>query len=366
MNAENLFVVGLSYIEAPPAAREKAAVSPAQLTEALAELKEQAALDEVVLVSTCSRVEVVGAARDPRAAAEAVRSWFSWRAGAETAALLRMKLGREAARHLFRVACGLDSWIIGECEILGQTRQAYQAAHALRRTGRALNRLFQSAVAAGKAVRAETGLQNGIHSIGGAAALLVSRIFRSGAKGRTLVVGAGQAAEAVVKHLAAKDFKRILVANRTLERAQALAQALGGEAVTFEAGLESLESVEVAVFSSSCREPLLRAAELARIVQGRERPLFLIDLGLPRNVEAACAEIPGVYLYDLSHLEGVVKDIMERKAADKSAAESLCEEAANECVRELGKTAFDGVHRRPRRKAQAVSIQGMTLIGESA
>ena len=153
MKAENVFLVGLSRLNALPACRERAAVSAAELPGALAELKARAGLGEGVILSTCSRVEVVGAARDPRLAADAVKAWVLRRVGDPAAGALTVCLGREAVHHVFRVACGLDSWIIGESEILGQIRAAYQAAHDLKMTGRVLNRVFQMAVSAGKSVR---------------------------------------------------------------------------------------------------------------------------------------------------------------------------------------------------------------------
>jgi len=293
MNSEHVFLVGLSRLNALPACRERAAIGAAELPGALAELKAGAGLAEVVLLSTCSRVEVVGAARDPLHAAESVKAWFIRRMGADVAAALSVRQGREAVHHLFRVACGLDSWIIGESEILGQVRLAYQAAHDLKMTGRVLNRVFQMAVSAGKSVRSRTGIQNGIHSIGGAAALLVKRIFQSGSDGQTLVVGAGQAAEAVVRHLAAKDFRRILVANRTFERAQALAASLGGEALPYLEGLKRLDQVEVAVFSASCSGPLLFFGRAGAAHPGAQPPAVPHRPGIPAQRRSFLRGAPG-------------------------------------------------------------------------
>jgi len=335
--SERLFVVGLNHLNASVSTREKAVVAPSELAATLAQLKALVPLEEVVVVSTCSRVEVFAACADPRRGRELVREWFTARAGAEIQPALYAREGADALRHLFRVASGLDSWIIGETEILAQVKKAYQAALAGGFTSRILNRAFQSAIAAGKDVRAATGIQNGIHSIGGATAMMARRIFGDEAGGEILVFGAGQTAETVVRHLGAKKFDRVVVANRTLENARAIADKLGGEAVTLDAGLARLERAEVAVFSASVSEPLLAAPALAGIMSRRRKPLFLVDLGMPRNVDPACAKLESVYLYDLDDLKRMIEESMAGKLAEKDRAEELAAVAAHECRVETDK-----------------------------
>lgn len=332
-----MFVVGLNHLNASIVSREKAVVSPEDLPEILARLRTLSPLDEVVALSTCSRVDIFAVSADPRRGREFVRAWFTSRAGAEIEPALYQHEGAGALRHLFRVASGLDSWIIGETEILAQVKKAYQTALAGGFTRRILNRAFQTAIAAGKDVRSATGIQNGIHSIGGAAAMMAKRIFGDEAGGGILVFGAGQTADAVVRHLAAKKFDRIVIANRTLENAQAIAAKLGGTAVTLDTGLALLDQVEVAVFSTAASKPLLKAAVLARLLPRRRKPLFLVDLGVPRNVEPACAELDAVYLYDLDDLKRMIRDSMAGKLAEKDLAEELAALAALDCGRELDK-----------------------------
>jgi len=339
VDTANIVLVGLNHLTAPVSCRELTAVTPGELEATLQSLKAQAGLSEIVIVSTCSRVEVIAAAPEPDKARSVLQAWFLGRAGVQAESALYQKCGEEAVRHMFRVSCGLDSWIIGETEILAQVKRAYQFSLERRLTGRLLNRTFQSAIAAGKSVRAETGIQNGIHSIGGAAALLARRIFDAPESGQVLVVGAGEAATAVARHLAAKNFSQLLVANRTLEKAQVVAGALGGKAVTFAEGLEKLSEVEAAIFSANCSEVLLRAEFLKERVAGRKKPLFIIDLGLPRNVDAACAKLEGVYLYNLDDLKGVVEQSMGSKAAEKDKAEVQAGLYAVDCIRELEKAA---------------------------
>ncbi|MBI4422694.1 MAG: glutamyl-tRNA reductase, partial [Elusimicrobia bacterium] len=192
-DSQRIVLVGINHLSAPVACRERAAVGAAALPETLSFLRASLGLAEVAVLSTCSRVEVVAALR-PGATPEALVAWLTDRVGEEGRSSVYVRRGPDAVRHLFRVAAGLDSWIVGESEILAQLKSAYQAALAGKFTGRALNRVFQSAMAAGKAVRARTGIQHGIHSIGGAAALVAKRIFREGG-GQVVVFGAGQAAE---------------------------------------------------------------------------------------------------------------------------------------------------------------------------
>jgi glutamyl-tRNA reductase len=335
--SQRIFVVGLNHLNASVSSREKAVVSSQNLPEVLAQLKALVPLDEVVVLSTCSRVDIFAACEDPARGAELVRSWFTGRAGADIAPALYERQGDKALSHLFRVAAGLDSWIIGETEILAQVKKAYQSALALGFTRRILNRAFQSAIAAGKDVRSATGIQNGIHSIGGATALMAKRIFGDKEGGGILVFGAGQTAEAVVRHLAAKKFDKIVVANRTVENARAIAEKLGGESVSLDVGLELLEHVEVAVFSASVKDYLLTTGLMGRILAKRRKPLFLVDLGVPRNVEPACAKLENVYLYDLDDLKRMISDSMEGKLAEKDRAEEQAALAVLDCRLEMDK-----------------------------
>ena len=335
----DLIQIGIDHLTAPMHYRERLAGSGQPAAETLEELRREAALDEVVLLSTCSRFEVFARSAAPEASLAATKAWFDRRLGGDAGGCLATRQGQDVAAHLFRVAAGLDSWILGESEILSQVKGAYQGALAGGFTGPRLNRIFQSAIAAGKSARAKTGIQNGIHSIGGAAALLARRIFGDGGKGRTVVFGAGQAAEAVCRHLAAKNFDDVVIANRTLERAEALAREIGGRAVGLEEGLALLGDAEIAVFSISATEPVLSAPELKSRLSHRRKSLFLIDLGMPRNVAPECAALPSVYVYDLDDLKNVVGDSMARKAVAKDAAQAVIEEAVRECARQLEKAS---------------------------
>lgn len=336
---KRLIVVGVSHMRTSFNELEKISVRKAELASALDVLKATAGLDEVVILSTCSRVEIIAAPRDPGDAAGRLSDWFSWRAGTALHPDVYTLFGAEAARHLFRVTAGLDSWIVGEPEILRQVKDAYGAAFERKLTGPILNRIFQKALAAGKDTRAATGLQNGIRSIGGAAALLSRKIFGDLDKGQLVVFGAGQVAEAVTRHLAVKNFTQIFVANRTVENARALAGSVGGAALSFEEGLAKLEEAEIGVFSTGSPDHLLTRDFVRTLLARRSRPLFLIDLGLPRNVDPACAELDGVYLYGLSDLKIMVQKSLESKAGPVAKAEEMVREAAEKSWRELENSA---------------------------
>ena len=340
MKTSKLFQIGISHLLAPLAARERVSIAGPDVPAALVQLKSALGLEEAVLLSACSRSALYGVACDPERALAAARRWFLELGGEELEPALVCRTGGEALSHLFRVAAGLDSWIIGESEILGQVKRAYEAARGASATGPALNRAFQSALAAGKAARSQTAIQNGVHSIGGAAAMLARTIFGLREDGAIVVFGAGAAAAAAVRHLSAKNFRRISVANRTTEKAEALAARVGGDGVSFERGLELLAEVEVAVLSTSSRTAVLEPAALSAIMRRRGgRSLFLVDLGMPRNADPACAAIPGVYLYDLESLKDVVARSVAGKAGEKEKAEDLVARASSACAAELDKAA---------------------------
>ena len=335
-----MFQIGISHLLTSLASRERVAVPGPDVEGVLLKLKRDLGLDEAVLLSTCSRLELYGMAPDPERALELARAWFVGRGGQELEPALVARSADEALAHLFRVTAGLDSWIIGESEILGQVKRAYETARAASATGPTLNRAFQSALAAGKAARAQTAIQNGVHSIGGAAAMLARSIFGLRDDGGIVVFGAGDAAEAAVRHLSAKNFRRISVANRTEEKAGTLAARVGGTGVSFERGLAMLAEIEVAVFSTASPVALLDPVALAEIMRRRRgRSLFLVDLGMPRNVDPACGAVSGAFLYDLESLKDVVARSVAGKSGEKEKAENLVARAASACAAEIDKAA---------------------------
>lgn len=325
---KTVFAVGLSHLATPVSVREGLAVKPGSLADVAAALRQACALDEAVLLATCSRFEVYAASEDA-SAPERVKAWLAARAGRDVDAFAYLHVGEEAVRHLFRVAAGLDSWIVGETEILGQVKTAYQGAQAAKTSGRVMNILFQKAIGAGKSVRSGTRIAEGIRSVGGAAAILARKLFGENGARRVVVFGAGQMARTAAEHLIAKGVDSLTVANRTYEKAVELAGSLGGAAARFDEALASLHEADVAVFSTASEgfvadRPLVEAA--ARRRGGRS--LFLIDVGMPRNVDPAVAKAPGVYLYDMEDLKRMVARDQEQRKEAVAQADALAAELA--------------------------------------
>lgn len=332
-----MLVVGLNHLHSPLDRRAAAAVPPAELAATLRGLKAQAGAEELVLLATCSRVELVAVAQSPERAAAVLRRWFGGRGGRAAAEELYEKRGADAVLHVVRVAAGLNSWIVGETEIQGQVKRAYLAALAAGTTGPLLNRVFQSALKAGKSIRLAAGTREGVRSIGGAAALVARRTLGAVSRGSVGVFGAGEAAESAARHLAAKGFGRLWVANRTLEKARAVARPLGAEALTLDEGLARLAEADAAVFSLACESPWLEAPALAPLIRRRRSPLLLLDLGAPRNLSPVCGLLTLVTLCDLDELQRQLRESLRARRAGLDAAETLAEGHARACLRELAK-----------------------------
>ena len=304
-----LFVAGLSYKTAPVEVREKLAVQTSRLRCYGCRLKLGGALSEVVLVSTCNRVEIYGVTErlsvDPSRLFEQIAgNQFDF------SPYLYFKEGLEAAAHLFSVAGGLDSMVLGETEITGQVKQAYQAAQEAKLTGKVTNRLFQTALQTAKEIRTQTGIGRGSTSVGSVAVELAERIFDRNLSQKTvMIIGAGKMGEACVRHLAKKAAHAVLVANRSFERAARLAQEFGGRAVLFEDFPSALVEADIVVSSTGCPDTILHREDLAAIMPARRnRPLFLIDIAVPRDIDADVQQLDNVFLYNVDHLEGIVRE----------------------------------------------------------
>ncbi|MGA0848452.1 MAG: glutamyl-tRNA reductase [Chthoniobacterales bacterium] len=328
----NLFCLGLSHHTAAVSLRECFAVGGDQAHAVMRSLRDAAGLEETVLLSTCNRVEVYGVAAEPETAMDAVASALQRRAG-RRADFARFTAD-DVAAHLFRVAAGLDSMVRGETEILGQVKDAYAAAFGAGHTSSSLNRLFQQAFRAAKQVRSETEIGRGAVSVGSAAARLAASDLGNLAACRALLLGAGEAGEDVARSLHARGLMELLVANRTSGRAEALAAALGGRAVEFERWRDHLATADIVIAcaDSPCR--LLCAAELAPFLAAREgRPLFLLDLAVPRDFDPAIRALRGATLHDIDDLEAVARTGESLRAAEVEKAEAIVAAQVSEFVR---------------------------------
>jgi glutamyl-tRNA reductase len=329
-----LFVAGLSHRNAPVALREQLAVEEDKLRELLLDLQGGDALQEIVLLSTCNRVEVYGVAEAPgEARALAFRALCRHR-GVDLGTvepLLYTHLDADAVRHAFRVAASLDSMMIGEPQILGQVKDAFALAQACESVGPSLHPLFSQAFSVAKRVRTETEIARHAVSVSFAAVELAKKIF-DGLSGRAvLLVGAGKMSELAAKHLVEQGAFPIYVANRTWSRAVEMARALSGTAVPWDELTTALEAVDIVVTSTGATEPVVTRAAVMRVMHGRRgRPLFFIDIAVPRDVEAGVDSLDDVYRYDIDDLKQVVDANLRERAREAQRAESLVE-------REVGK-----------------------------
>jgi glutamyl-tRNA reductase len=328
-----MFVAGLSYKTAPVECREKLAVHASRLACAGCRLKLGGGLSEIVLLSTCNRVEIYGVASQVNGNVQRMFQQLS-NSTVDFSPCLYVKEGSEAVEHLFSVASGLDSMVIGETEISGQVKQAYQAARGAKLTGRVLNRVFQTALQTAKEVRTETGIGRGATSVGSVAVQLAERIFDEDLSEKTvMIIGAGKMGEACVRHLSKKGARSVLVSNRSFERAQALAAEIGGRAVRFDDCLASMVEADIVVSSTGCPHTILHREDIARIMPARRnRPLFLVDIAVPRDIAADVQEIANVYLYDVDDLEVIVRENVRARELELAKCRSIIAEHAREVL----------------------------------
>ncbi len=299
---------GLTFEDVPVELREKVAFRDSQLPEALTRMKQLLGLREAVLVSTCNRVEYFGETGEPDRAAGAWPEFLrQFHAVPNDFAPHSFQLRDvPCVEHLFSVASGLRSMVIGETEILGQLKDAYDVARTHGQTGKWLNRLFQSSFAAAKAVRSRTAITRGSVSVGSVSVELAEKIFGDLSGCRIMVIGAGETSERTARSLLSRGVPSILVANRTYDRAAALAAELHGEAVRWEEWEERAVGVDIMISSTSAPHYVLTQEKLAALLKQRERrPLFLIDLAVPRDFEPTINLLDDVFLYDIDDLQSI-------------------------------------------------------------
>lgn len=333
-------VVGADFRTAPIEVRERLAFARAEVPEALAILVESDAVAEAVLLGTCNRTELYLAYHDEGLALEQARALLSHRLagmpGQSSGGVLYSHRERRAAEHLFRVTAGLESMVLGEPQIQGQVRDAYAAAReTLAPTGPvvgpALNRLFQGALGIGGRVRSETDVGCGAASVASAAVELAKKIFGSLRGRRALVLGAGDTAEATLGCLRSEGVRSAVVANRTWERAEALAGRHGAQAIRWEDFGEALASADLVLCSTAAPHLVLtRERFRAALPSGTPRPLCIIDLAIPRDVEASLGDEPNVFLYNVDDLRQIVDANLERRRAGLAAAETIIADGVEE------------------------------------
>lgn len=327
---KEIVVIGLNHRTAAVEVRERVAFSPQQARIAADQLRAEGILEEAVILSTCNRSEIYGAANSSPLVMQRLEDFFasfhSLRSSELRSAFYRHR-SHEGVRHLYRVASGLDSMLLGEAEVLGQVREAYRAALEHGSTGRILNRLFQRALEVGKRVRTETSVAVRPVSVAFAGVRLAEQILGRLNDKRALIVGSGATSERVVGHLCDRGIQNLRLINRTAQHAHDLAARFGGEVIPWENLSKALEWPDVIVSSVSSPEPILtrELLEAGRIARGY-RPLLVIDLGLPRNVSSSAAMISGIYVYNLDDLTLIVEENKKAREQEIPRAEAIIEE----------------------------------------
>lgn len=311
---KTIFVAGLSYKTAPVEVRERIAVARSKAGCFGCQLRIGAGLYEVVLLSTCNRVEIYGVAEKPIGPAEGLFEWIN-PAGLDLRPYLYLHEGADAVRHLLSVTSGLDSMVLGETEITGQVKQAYQAACEAKSTGGVLNRVFQKALQTAKEIRTRTQIGRGATSVGSAAVELAEKIFGASLSGQTImIIGAGKMGEACVRHLAKKGNRTVLVSNRSYERAESLAAEIGGRAIRLDDCFTAMTEADIVVSSTGCPGTVLHRHEIEAVMKTRRnRRLILIDIAVPRDIESEVQSINGVFLYNIDDLEALVRENVKHR-----------------------------------------------------
>lgn len=328
-----LLTLGISHKTAPIEVREKLAFTQENIPRALEALFSEVALEEVALLSTCNRTEFYCSTADqPSTSCTQLQTW--WKNYLELPFDVNPYLytysESHAVRHVMRLACGLDSMVIGEPQILGQLKTAYQTATQTGFVGKSLSRLFQTSFSVAKKIRTSTGIAAHPVSVAYAATTLAKQIFTDLSKATVVLIGAGENIELTLQHLQAKEVKRIIVANRTLLHAQALAERYQVIPVALDDLPWCLEQADIVISSIASPKPVVTAAKMANaFANGKRRPLFMVDLGVPRNIEPCVGDNEDVYLYTVDDLEGYVDQNLKTRQKAAHEAEVLINHASN-------------------------------------
>ncbi len=338
MSAPAIFVLGATHTKTPIEVRERLSLGPEGLESLHRQLSGLPSLREFAVLSTCNRVEFYGVAADAGAVAE-VQAAFCARQQFDVAEFEKFRLdlrGRDVLQHLISVAVGLDSQMVGETEIFGQVKDAYAEAQARRSTGPVLNRIFQKVFQAAKHVRSTTAITTGQVSIANVAVELATNIFGDLGATRILLLGAGHIGEKTAKAFQSRGANALAVSSRRMERAMQLATQFGAVALPFEQRESRLAEYDVVVSATSAPEAVVSLAAAAAAMKKRPtRPLFFIDLAVPRDIEAGVAGLPNVFLYNLDDLAKIADENRAARAAEMIRCRELLDERAERLWRQV-------------------------------
>jgi glutamyl-tRNA reductase len=322
-----IVLVGLNHKSTPVEVRERFSFSKDALQEGLVKLYQKKSVEECSVLSTCNRIEVYAVSANADECVKEIKEFlceFHKIPLEFFSSYLYVFVGHIAVGHLFRVASSLDSMVIGESQILGQVKEAYKTANLKGTTGLILNRLFHSAFFVAKKVRAETKIGSHGVSIGNAAAQLAKRIFHDLSKRMVMVIGTGEMAEIVAKHLAVVGIKDLLIANRTIEGAEELAHRLKGRAMRIEEIHYYLRDVDIVITATGSADFIIRPQHVREAMKLRKNePVFMIDIAVPRDIDPRVEEIENVYLYDIDDLQGVLDESLRIRREHSKRAEEI-------------------------------------------
>lgn len=324
---QSLFVLGSSHNEAPLEVRERLALSEEKLKALQQTLLEDKIIRECLVINTCNRLEVYGLANTKDNTEETVRKYLCKAQGVSRELLDQHSFWRtnlDALQHALEVSSGLDSQMVGETEILGQMKNAYAQAKEVNATGTVLNRLFEKSFQAAKSARTQTGITRGQISIGNVAVDLASRIFGKLSQSRVLLLGSGEVGEKTAQALQSRGVADIAVSSRTYENAHRLAHQLKGSAIDFDDFIGQLHNFDIVISSTAAPGSLLSKEVIYTAMNSRlERPLFLIDLALPRDVDPAVQQLENVYLYNLDDLSKIANENLAARKAEIDRAREI-------------------------------------------
>jgi glutamyl-tRNA reductase len=325
----NIVVVGLNHRTAPVEVRERFAIPQLEIVSSLKTLIQDDTLREAVLLSTCNRVEIYAVCQKASEATEKIFKFLKGRSAGIEEKFFYVHEFPTSTQHLYEVAAGLDSMVIGETEILGQVKESYRVAHECGSTGLALNRLFQTAFTVAKAIRTQTQIGMGSVSVGSVAVDLAGQIFGELANRTVMLIGAGEMSEATAKALKSRGAKSLIVANRSFDRAAALAQTLEGRAVQWDHWYEECKQVDIVISSTAASHAVITRERLEPVMHRRNgAPLFLIDIAVPRDIERDVSQINGVYLYDIDDLQVIA----DQNLAMRQKELAMCKQIVREHV----------------------------------
>jgi len=326
----DVLVVGINHKTAPVEIREKLSFSEKEVGRSLRRLLELPEFAENMILSTCNRVEIYATTRNVERAMVALKSFLAEYHGValgEFEKSLYVHLGSAATRHIFRVASSLDSMVVGEPQILGQIKEAHNIAAYHNASGIILNRLLHRAFHVAKRVRTETKIGSSAVSISYAAVELAKKIFGTLEGKAVMLLGAGEMAELAAKHLVTAGAKRVVVASRTYQKAVNLAMTFNGEAIEFDGFHEQLQGVDIVISSTGAPHYILRPEDVLGVIKARKnKPMFFIDIAVPRDIDPEVNEIENVYLYDIDDLQEVVDANKDRREREAGRAEEIVEE----------------------------------------